>query len=46
MPCIGAFAASKRELQSLKEAMMIAAFQTGMAYVFAFAVYHICLLFV
>ena len=46
MPCVAAFAASKRELQSLKEAIFIAMFQTGMAYIFAFIVYHICLLFI
>lgn len=46
MPCVAAFAASKRELQSLKEAVLIAIFQTGMAYIFAFIVYHICLLFI
>lgn len=46
MPCVAAFAASKRELQSLKEAILIAIFQTGMAYIFAFIVYHICLLFI
>lgn len=46
MPCVAAFAASKRELQSLKEAILIAIFQTIMAYIFAFIVYHICLLFI
>jgi len=46
MPCVAAFAASKRELQSLKEAILIAIFQTGMAYIFAFIVYRICLLMI
>lgn len=46
MPCIGAFAASKRELHSFKEAVLTALFQTGMAYIFAWIVYHICLIFI
>lgn len=46
MPCIAAFAATKRELGSIWEAFLTALFQTGMAYCIAFIVYHIALLFV
>ena len=41
MPCVAAFAASKRELGSLKSAIGAAAFQTGMAYVTAILVYFV-----
>lgn len=45
MPCVAAFAASKRELGSLKSAIGAAAFQTGMAYVTAILVYFVANLF-
>ena len=45
MPCVAAFAASKRELGSLKSAIGAAAFQTGMAYVIAILVYFVANLF-
>ncbi len=45
MPCVAAFAASKRELGSLKSAIEAAAFQTGMAYVTAILVYFVANLF-
>lgn len=41
MPCIAAFAATKKELGSLKEALLCAGFQTGMAYIVAFIVYQL-----
>lgn len=41
MPCVAAFAATKRELNSWWQAFATAAFQTGMAYMIAFVVYHI-----
>lgn len=41
MPCIAAFAATKRELGSLKQAFYTAAFQTGVAYVVCLLIYQI-----
>ena len=41
MPCIAAFAATRRELGSMKQAVAAAAYQTGVAYVVAFLVYQI-----
>lgn len=41
MPCVAAFAASKRELGSTKQAVLTAAYQTGAAYLAALAVYQI-----
>lgn len=41
MPCIAAFAATKKELGSLKLAMYVALYQTGMAYIVSFIVYQI-----
>lgn len=41
MPCVAAFAASKREMGSLKGAVLAAAYQTGIAYLAAFIVYKI-----
>lgn len=41
MPCVAAFAASKRELGSMKEAIFTAAYQTGVAYLAALIVYQI-----
>lgn len=46
MPCVAAFAASKKELQSLKAAVFVAVFQTAIAYLFAFVVYRLCLLLI
>ena len=46
MPCIAAFAATKRELNSWSQAIATALFQTGMAYIVSFIIYNIgCLLF-
>ena len=45
MPCVAAFAASRRELGSIKGAILTAAYQTGAAYVVALAVYQIGALF-
>lgn len=44
MPCMAAFAASKRELGSWSEAILTALFQSAIAYVVAFLVYHTALL--
>ena len=41
MPCIAAFAATKRELNSWWQAIATAGFQTGMAYLVAMLVYQI-----
>ncbi|HIZ54921.1 MAG TPA: ferrous iron transport protein B [Firmicutes bacterium] len=41
MPCIAAFAASKRELGSVKSALLTALYQTGAAYVTALIIYQI-----
>lgn len=46
MPCIAAFAATKRELGSMKEAILTVLYQTGVAYVVAFIIYHIGLMFI
>ncbi len=46
MPCVAAFAAIKREMGSLWQALGAMAFQTGVAWVVAFGVYHIGMLFV
>ncbi len=40
MPCVAAFAASKRELGSMKAAIGAAAYQTGAAWIIAFIVYQ------
>lgn len=45
MPCIAAFAASKRELGSLKNAILAALYQTGTAYIVAFIIYQTGLFF-
>lgn len=45
MPCIAAFAATKRELGSYRQAIYTAAFQTGVAYVVAMLIYQIGSLF-
>lgn len=41
MPCIAAFAATKRELGSMKQALATAAYQTGIAYIVAMLIYQI-----
>ncbi|MEG2053862.1 MAG: ferrous iron transport protein B, partial [Oscillospiraceae bacterium] len=46
MPCVAAFAATKRELGSFKQAVAAALFQTGTAYVFAFIAYNILRIFI
>ncbi|WP_069988233.1 ferrous iron transport protein B [Massilioclostridium coli] len=46
MPCVAAFAASRRELGSTKSALATAAFQTGMAYIVAMMIYQVAHLFI
>lgn len=41
MPCVAAFAVTRRELGSLPKALKVAGFQTGVAWVCAFIVYQI-----
>lgn len=41
MPCVAAFAATKRELGSMKQALATVAYQTGVAYIVAFLVYQL-----
>ena len=41
MPCVAAFAATKRELGTWKQALAVVSFQTGVAYVVAFFIYQI-----
>lgn len=41
MPCVAAFAATKRELGSYSQALLTAAFQTVVAYLVAFLIYQI-----
>ena len=41
MPCVAAFAATKRELGSMRQALATVAYQTGVAYVVALVVYQI-----
>lgn len=45
MPCIAAFAATKRELNSWVQAVLTVLFQTGMAYIVSFLIYQIGNLF-
>lgn len=45
MPCVAAFAASKRELGSWRSAILTALFQTGMAYVVSMLIFQIGRLF-
>lgn len=45
MPCVAAFAATKRELSSLRAAAATAAYQTGMAYLAGFVVFQFGQLF-
>lgn len=46
MPCIAAFAATKRELGSYIQAILTVLFQTGMAYIVAFVIYRIGILLI
>lgn len=41
MPCVAAFAASKRELDSMKEALLTAAYQTLVAYLAALVIFQV-----
>lgn len=41
MPCVAAFAATRRELGSMKQALATVAYQTGVAYIVALLVYQI-----
>ncbi len=41
MPCVAAFAASKRELGSMKEALLTAAYQTFVAYLAALVIFQL-----
>ena len=41
MPCVAAFAASKRELGSWWQAALAAAYQTGVAYLIAMVIYQV-----
>ena len=41
MPCVAAFAATRREIGSMKGAVLTAAYQTGAAYLVAMAIYQI-----
>ena len=45
MPCVAAFAATKRELGSLRAAVATAAYQTGVAYAAAFVIFQFGQLF-
>jgi len=45
LPCLAAFAATKRELNSWKLAVLAGAYQTGIAFIVAFIVYRVGLLF-
>lgn len=45
MPCVAAFAASRRELGSLRSALGMAAYQTGAAYMVACLIYQVGKLF-
>ena len=46
MPCVAAFAATRRELHSWIQAILAVLFQTGMAYLVAFLIYQIGHLFI
>lgn len=41
MPCIAAFAATRRELGSMKQALAAVAYQTGVAYIVALLIYQL-----
>lgn len=44
MPCVAAFAATRRELGSIRQALLTAVYQTGVAYLVAFIVYQVGIL--
>lgn len=46
MPCIAAFAATKKELGSWHKALMVVLFQTGIAYIIALTIYQIGSIFI
>lgn len=46
MPCVAAFAATKRELNSYLQAIATVLFQTGMAYIVSMIIYQIASLFI
>ncbi len=46
MPCVAAFAATKRELGSLKSAVATALYQTGVAYLVALVIFQVGSLFI
>jgi len=46
MPCMAAFAATKRELGSYQKTFLIALFQTGIAYIMALTIYQIGSIFI
>ena len=41
MPCVAAFAASKRELGSMKQALLTAGYQTLTAYLVALVIFQV-----
>jgi ferrous iron transport protein B len=41
MPCVAAFAATKREMGGIKSALLTGAYQTGVAWIVAFLVYQV-----
>lgn len=41
MPCVAAFAATKREMGSYRQAVLVVGYQTGIAWVVAFIVYNV-----
>ena len=41
MPCVAAFAASKRELGSMKQALLTAGYQTLVAYIAGTLIYQV-----
>jgi ferrous iron transport protein B len=45
-PCVAAISAVKREMNSAKNAAAVVFYQTGIAWIVAFLVYHVGLLFV
>lgn len=46
MPCVAAFAASKRELGSMFQAILTALYQTGVAYIAAFIIFQVGSIFI
>ena len=46
MPCVAAFAASKRELGSWRDAVLTACYQTAAAYLAAFVIFQVGSLFI